>query len=590
MVEVERFARHGGLVLGICNGFQVLCEAGLLSGALLPNTSLRFVCRQVELEVVNASIPWTRACEAGERLSIPAKHTTGRYWAPDPVLDELEANDQVVLRYAPGRELQRLRARHRRRLQRRRQRARADAASRARGRRADRLGRRAEADRGRRLTVMARHRELGLTDHEYELIVAKLEREPNQVELAVFSLMWSEHCGYKHSRRLLKTLPTEGPKLLLGPGENAGAVAVGDGLACAFKVESHNHPSAVEPFQGAATGVGGILRDVFAIGARPIAILDSLRFGEVAESARSRYLLEHAVAGIGHYGNSIGVATVGGEIYFEAPYEQNCLINAMCVGLIESDRLIRSAAAGVGNVVLLFGARTGRDGIGGASVLASAELGDADADKRPTVQIGDPFEEKKLLECSLELLEQGLLVALQDLGAAGLTSSSAEMAAKGEVGIDLDVRRVPLREADMEPFEIMISESQERMLCVVEPSRVAEAVAVCDKWEVNATAIGEVTDSGRLRVFDGDELVGDLPVGALVDECPAYDLEPAPPAVPIYPPPAPRAARRASTPARRCSPCSAAPTSPRAGGRSSSTTASSARAPCAGPSSPTPPC
>ena len=384
---------------------------------------------------------------------------------------------------------------------------------------------------------MTRHRELGLTDAEFELIVEKMGREPNEVELAVFSLMWSEHCGYKHSRRLLKTLPTEGGKLVLGPGENAGAVDVGNGLAAAFKVESHNHPSAVEPFQGAATGVGGILRDVFAIGARPVAILDSLRFGEVAASARSRYLLEHAVAGIGHYGNSIGVATVGGEIYFEAPYEQNCLINAMCVGLIETEKLIRSAAAGVGNVVVLFGARTGRDGIGGASVLASAELGDADADKRPTVQIGDPFEESKLLECSLELLDGKLLVALQDLGAAGLTSSSAEMAAKGFVGIDLDVRKVPLREADMEPFEIMISESQERMLCVVEPERVDDVLAVCAKWEVNATAIGEVTGGDRLRVFDGEALVGDLPVVALVDECPAYDLEPLEASTPIYPAP-----------------------------------------------------
>jgi phosphoribosylformylglycinamidine synthase II len=381
-----------------------------------------------------------------------------------------------------------------------------------------------------------RHRELGLTDHEYELIVDKLGRDPNEVELAVFSLMWSEHCGYKHSRRLLKTLPVEGGRLVLGPGENAGAVDVGNGMACAFKVESHNHPSAVEPFQGAATGVGGILRDVFAIGARPIAILDSLRFGEPS-SPRSRYLLEHAVAGIGHYGNSIGVATVGGEIYFEGPYEQNCLINAMCVGLIETSKLIRSAAAGVGNVVVLFGARTGRDGIGGASVLASAELGDEDGAKRPTVQIGDPFEESKLLECSLELLEAGLLVALQDLGAAGLTSSSSEMAAKGGVGIDLDVRRVPLREADMEPFEIMISESQERMLCVVEPSKVDDVLALCAKWEVNATAIGEVTGSGRLRVFDGEALVGDLPATALVDECPAYDLEPLQPTRPIYPPP-----------------------------------------------------
>jgi phosphoribosylformylglycinamidine synthase len=389
------------------------------------------------------------------------------------------------------------------------------------------------------LTVSSpRHRELGLTDSEYELIVEKMGRDPNEVELAVFSLMWSEHCGYKHSKRLLKTLPTEGGRLVLGPGENAGAVDVGGGISCAFKVESHNHPSAVEPFQGAATGVGGILRDVFAIGARPIAILDSLRFGELS-SARSRYLLEHAVGGIGHYGNSIGVATVGGEIYFEGPYEQNCLVNAMCVGLIETDKLIRSAAAGVGNVVVLFGARTGRDGIGGASVLASAELGDEDASKRPTVQIGDPFEESKLLECSLELLDERLLVALQDLGAAGLTSSSSEMAAKGGVGIDLDVRRVPLREADMEPFEIMISESQERMLCVVEPERLDAVLAVCAKWEVNATAIGEVTSSGRLRVFDGEALVGDLPVDALVDECPTYELEPLEPSRAIYPAPEP---------------------------------------------------
>ena len=358
---------------------------------------------------------------------------------------------------------------------------------------------------------MSKHRELGLTDYEYDLIVEKMGREPNEVELAVFSLMWSEHCGYKHSRPLLKTLPTEGPRLVLGPGENAGAVDVGDGLACAFKVESHNHPSAVEPFQGAATGVGGILRDIFAIGARPIAILDSLRFGEVADSARSRYLLEHAVAGIGHYGNSIGIATVGGEIYFEGPYEQNCLVNAMAVGLIETDKLIKSAAAGVGNVVVLFGARTGRDGIGGASVLASRRAG-LRQDKRPTVQIGDPFEEKKLLECSLELLDRKLLVALQDLGAAGLTSSSAEMAAKGEVGLDLDVRRVPLREQDMEPFEIMISESQERMLCVVEPDARPGGAGRLRRWEVNATAIGEVTDTRRLRVFDGEELVGDLPV------------------------------------------------------------------------------
>jgi phosphoribosylformylglycinamidine synthase len=384
--------------------------------------------------------------------------------------------------------------------------------------------------------AQAPHRELGLTDSEYEGIVDGLGREPNALELAVFSLMWSEHCAYKHSRRALRMLPTEGRHVVMGPGENAGAVDVGGGMAVAFKVESHNHPSAVEPFQGAATGVGGILRDVFAVGARPIAVLDSLRFGEL-DSARSRYLLDGAVRGIGHYGNSVGVPTVGGEIYFERPYEQNCLVNAMCVGIAPRERLIRSAAAGAGNLVLLFGALTGRDGIGGASVLASAELSAEDESKRPSVQIGDPFEEKKLLECSLELLERGLLVSLQDLGAAGLSSSASEMASGGGVGIDLDVDRVPLREQDMEPFEVMISESQERMLCVVEPERLDEVLAVCARWEVRATTIGSVTGTGRLRVFAGDELEGDMPVRALVDDCPLYDLAPEKPSQPLYRPP-----------------------------------------------------
>src|SRR5438067_11712055 len=371
----------------------------------------------------------------------------------------------------------------------------------------------------------SRHRELGLTDGEYELIVELLGREPNGVELAMLSLMWSEHCAYQHSKTPLRALATEGPHLLLGPGENAGAVDVGGGLALAFKVESHNHPSAVEPFQGAATGVGGILRDVFAVGARPIAVLDSLRFGEAATSERSRYLLDQAVAGIGHYGNSIGVPTVGGEIYFEPSYEQNCLVNAMCLGIAPQERLIRSAAAGPGNVLVLLGALTGRDGIGGASVLASAELGEGDEAKRPSVQIGDPFAEKKLMECCLELLDRELLVSLQDLGAAGLTSSSSEMASKGGVGLDIDVSRVPLREPGMEPFEIVISESQERMLCVVEPERVGPVIEVCERWETLAAPIGEVTDTGRVRVLDGEAVVGELPVAVLVDKCPLYDLE-----------------------------------------------------------------
>jgi phosphoribosylformylglycinamidine synthase II len=384
----------------------------------------------------------------------------------------------------------------------------------------------------------SKHRQLGLTDQEYELILEKLRREPNEVELAMLSLMWSEHCGYKHSKKLLRRLPKDGPHVMLGPGENAGVVDVGNGLAVAFKVESHNHPSAVEPFQGAATGVGGILRDVFAVGARPIAILDSLRFGEPAQSERSRYLLEHAVGGIGHYGNSIGVPTVGGEIYFEQSYEQNCLVNAMCLGLLPHERLIRSAAAGPGNVLILLGALTGRDGIGGASVLASAELGEGDEAKRPSVQIGDPFTEKKLLECCLELLDRDLLASLQDLGAAGLTSSASEMASKGNVGLDINLSQVPLREADMEPFEIMVSESQERMLCVVEPERVGRVLGVCERWEVLATPIGSVTAGDSMRILHRGNVVGELPVDVLVDDCPLYDLVPSPPERELYPAPA----------------------------------------------------
>lgn len=381
--------------------------------------------------------------------------------------------------------------------------------------------------------------ELGLTNAEFDLICEKLGRRPNELELAIFSLLWSEHCGYKHSRRLLRRFPRASSRLVFGPGENAGAVDVGGGFVAAFKIESHNHPSAIEPFQGAATGVGGILRDVLALGARPIAVLDSLRFGE-PDSARSRYLLDGVVRGIAHYGNAVGVPTVGGEIYFDRAYEQNCLVNAMCVGIARREQLVRSAAAGPGNRVLLLGALTGRDGIGGASVLASADLDESDTDKRPSVQIGDPFEEKKLIECCLELVERRLLVALQDLGAAGLSSSAAEMAAKGGVGIDIEVRRVPLREPEMEPFEIMISESQERMLCVVEPARVDEVTAICARHEVRATIVGQVTTTGQLRVFDNGRLVGEIPARLLVDECPTYELRGERPPRSLYPPPRPR--------------------------------------------------
>ncbi len=381
-------------------------------------------------------------------------------------------------------------------------------------------------------TETAKHRELGLTDHEFELICEGMGREPNTVELAMFSLLWSEHCAYKHSKKLLRRLPTEGPRVVMGPGENAGAVELGSGYSIAFKVESHNHPSAVEPFQGAATGVGGILRDVFALGARPIAVLNSLRFGEL-DSDRSRYLFEQVVAGIGHYGNSIGVPTIGGEVYFEAPYEQNCLVNAMAVGLAETSAMVRAAAAGLGNAVVLMGASTGRDGIGGASVLASAELEEGD-EKRPTVQIGDPFEEKKVMECCLELLGAELLVSLQDLGAAGLTSSASEMAAAGGVGLDIDIAEVPKRNPDLEPFEVMVSESQERMLAIVEPGKVEGVLGICEKWETGGSVIGTVTEGGQIRVYDGEELVGEIPVELLVDQCPLYDLEPVDPGEWIY--------------------------------------------------------
>jgi phosphoribosylformylglycinamidine synthase II len=372
------------------------------------------------------------------------------------------------------------------------------------------------------------HRALGLTDEELDRICELLERDPNHFELAVFSLLWSEHCGYKHSAPLLKRLPSQGERVLQGPGENAGVLDLGDGEAVAFKVESHNHPSAVEPFQGAATGVGGILRDVIAMGARPIALLDCLRFAE------PDWMFERAVAGIGHYGNCVGVPTVGGEAVFDDGYAGNCLVNAMCVGLLPRERVLRSTATAVGSSVLLYGATTGRDGIGGASVLASQELGEEDSDKRPSVQIGDPFTGKKLIEASQELVEQGLVESLQDCGAAGLASALAEMARDG-AGVDVELDLLPLREEGLEPWEIMISESQERMVCVT--SRPEDVTAVCRKWELNHAVIGEVTATGDLRAFHDGELVGDIPARLLTDECPRYMVPTAPRDVAVASPP-----------------------------------------------------
>jgi len=376
------------------------------------------------------------------------------------------------------------------------------------------------ATRLKHLTPVAEqplHRALGLTDGELDRICELLEREPNHFELAVFSLLWSEHCAYKHSARLLRRFPTDSPRVLQGPGENAGVVDLGEGEAVAFKVESHNHPSAVEPYQGAATGIGGILRDIIAMGARPVGLLDGLRFGEPDHS------FERAVAGIAQYGNSVGVPTVGGDTGFDPAYAGNCLVNAMCVGLLPTERVLKAQARGTGNVVFLYGATTGRDGIGGASVLASQELGEEDVDKRPSVQIGDPFTGKKLIESSLELVERSLVESLQDCGAAGLASSLAEMA-RGDGGIDVQLDQVPLREAEMEPWEIMISESQERMVAVVRPEQLAAVEEVCNRWELDHAAIGEVTDTGELHAyFDGD-LVGAIPAAHLTDEAPRYEV------------------------------------------------------------------
>jgi phosphoribosylformylglycinamidine synthase len=362
------------------------------------------------------------------------------------------------------------------------------------------------------------HRALGLTDWEAARIQELLAREPNHFELAVFSLLWSEHCGYKHSAPLLKRLPSQGERVLQGPGENAGVLDLGDGVAVTFKVESHNHPSAVEPFQGAATGIGGILRDIIAMGARPIALLDGLWFGA------PDHQFERAVAGIGGYGNSVGVANIGGATVFDEAYAGNCLVNAMCVGTLDPSRLQSAKAQGPGNVVVLYGSTTGRDGIGGASVLASQELGEDDADKRPSVQVGDPFTGKKLIEVSVAIVEGGLVESLQDCGAAGLASALSEMARDG-AGIDVDLGRVPLREEGMEPWEIMISESQERMVAVVRPQMLEAVQALCATWELPCTVIGEVTGDGILRARFGGEVVGEIPSRLLTDECPRYEVE-----------------------------------------------------------------
>jgi phosphoribosylformylglycinamidine synthase subunit PurL len=365
--------------------------------------------------------------------------------------------------------------------------------------------------------VLERH---GLTNDEYDRVVRFMGREPNLTELGIFSVMWSEHCSYKSSRVHLKTLPTEGPQVLQGPGENAGAVDIGDGLAAVFKIESHNHPSFIEPYQGAATGVGGIIRDIFTMGARPIALLNSLRFGDL-DAPGTRRLLEGVVAGIAGYGNSIGIPTVGGEIVFDASYSGNPLVNVFCLGIAKASDIIKGVASGVGNGVYYVGAKTGRDGIHGAT-MASAEFDDKSAEKRPAVQVGDPFMEKLLLEACLEVMQTDALVGIQDMGAAGLTCSTTEMGSRGGAGVEIDVSLVPQRETGMTPYEIMLSESQERMLLVAKQGREAEVERIFEKWDLHAVRIGEVTDDGMLRVKDRGVVVAEIPNRALTDEAPLY--------------------------------------------------------------------
>jgi len=384
-----------------------------------------------------------------------------------------------------------------------------------------------------------------MTDDELSAIVRLLGRDPTDVELAMYSVMWSEHCSYKSSRKYLGRFPTEAPWVLVGPGEGAGVIDVGDGLAVALRIESHNHPSAVEPHQGAATGVGGIIRDIFSMGARPIALMDPLRFGPL-EVARNRYLVEGVVAGISGYGNSVGVPTVGGEVVFDPCYSANPLVNVFCLGVLPKERLVLARAEGEGNLAVLLGASTGRDGIGGASVLASAGFDESAADKRPSVQVGDPFEEKKLIEACLALLDSGLAVGVQDLGAGGISCAASETAAKAGMGMDVDIARVPRREPGMDPMEVMISESQERMLAIVTPENLDEVLALCDRWEIRASVIGRVTNTGRFRVYDSslrgdtpldspdfdggsDELLCDVPAESLGDG-PVYDRPVARPA------------------------------------------------------------
>jgi len=578
MKAVSAAAVAGKPVLGICNGFQMLTESGLLPGALLRNDHLQFRCEMAELTVETTDSPFTALYRVGERVRFPIAHGDGRYLpGPDaPVAFRYVSNPngserdiagvlnqqrnvlglmphperavatwmgsvdgarllQSVVQWFTG--TPRLTV--------------ADATStdssaatvaavavtteltREVGTRHARaaevrpaLPKIGAEPTPEQIAQDAIYRQLGLTREEYERLVQSLGRLPNYVEAGMFGVLWSEHCSYKSSRVYLKQFPTDGPQVLQGPGENAGIVEIGDGLAVAFKMESHNHPSAIEPVQGAATGVGGILRDVFTMGARPIAFLDSLRFGSI-DDAEVRNLFRGVVSGIGMYGNCVGIPTVGGEVSFDPSYQANPLVNAMCVGVLRKDEIVRGAATGVGNPVFVVGARTGRDGIHGAT-FASAE--DPHTKERSAVQVGDPFLGKLLMEACLELISTGAVVGIQDMGAAGLTSSAAEMASRAGGGMVMQLDQVPVREEAITPYEMMLSESQERMLAVLQKGQEGQAFEILRKWGLEVAEVGYVTDSGNLQCKFGDTVVADVPVSLLVDEAPLYQRPVAAPA------------------------------------------------------------
>ena len=558
-------AGSGLPVLGICNGFQVLCESHLLPGALTRNDHLHFVCRDQRLRIENVSSAWTGAYEQGEEIVIPIKNGEGRYVADAETLARLEGDGLVVARYSgdnPNGSVNDIAGivneagnvvglmphpEH--------------AVDPLTGPSADGLGffasvlkRLAGLSRsgtvidtvvhaGETPDVVQPYADLGLADDEYARIRQILGRRPTSCELAMYSVMWSEHCSYKSSKVHLRQFATMAPPsdaLLVGIGENAGVVDIGQGYAATFKIESHNHPSFVEPYQGAATGVGGIVRDILTMGARPVAVLDPLRFGP-ADAADTRRVLPGVVAGIGGYANCLGLPTIGGEVVFDPSYSGNPLVNALCVGVLRRDAIKLARASGPGNKVILYGAKTGRDGIGGVSVLASASFDSTagESAKKPSVQVGDPFLEKVLIECSLELFERDLVVGIQDLGGAGLSCATTELASAGSGGMRIELDRVPLREASMQPAEVLTSESQERMCAVVAPGDVEEFLAVCEKWEVDAAVIGEVTEvgpeeaarGGSLVVTWHGEVVVDVPPRTVAHEGPVYERPYARPAV-----------------------------------------------------------